>query len=45
MSKFFPTSGFKWTDLKEFDLNRYTSNSSKGLLLKVDFEYEKELRA
>ena len=30
MSKFFPTSGFKWIDPKEFDLNKYTSNSSKG---------------
>ena len=30
MSKFLQTSGFKWIDLKEFDLNKYTSNSSKG---------------
>ena len=30
MSKFLPTSGLKWTDPKEFDLNKYTSNSSKG---------------
>ena len=28
MSKFLPTSGFKWIDPKEFDLNKYTSNSS-----------------
>ena len=27
MSKFLPTSGFKWIDPKEFDLNKYTSNS------------------
>ena len=27
MSKFLPTSGFKWLDPKEFDLNKYTSNS------------------
>ena len=28
--QFFPTSGFKWIDPKEFDLNKYSSNSSKG---------------
>ena len=44
MSKFFPTSGFKWIDPKEFDLNKYTSNSSKGCVLEVDLEYPKELR-
>ena len=27
MSKFLPTSGFKWIDPNEFFLNRYTSNS------------------
>ena len=27
-----------------FDLNKYTSNSSKGCVLKVDLEYPKELR-
>ena len=43
MSKFFPASGFKWID-KKFDLNKYTSNSSKGCVLEVDFEYSKELR-
>ena len=30
MSKFLRTSAFKWIDPKEFDLNKYTSNSSKG---------------
>ena len=30
--------------LKEFDLNKYTSNSSKGCVLKVDLENPKELR-
>ena len=44
MSKFLPTRGFKWIDPKEFDLNQYTSNSSKGCVLKVDLEYPKELR-
>ena len=41
MSKFLPTSRFKWI---EFDLNKYTSNSSKGCVLEVDFQYPKELR-
>ena len=30
MSKFLPTSGFKWKDPKEFDLNKHTRNSSKS---------------
>ena len=37
------TSGFKWIDAKDFDLNKYTSNSSKGYVLEVDLEYPKEL--
>ena len=41
ISKFLPTSGFKWIDPKEFDLNKYTSNSSKGCVLAVDLEYRK----
>ena len=44
MSKFLPTSGSKWTDLKECDLNKYTCNSLKGCALEVDVEYSKELR-
>ena len=44
MSKFLPTSGFKWINPKDFDLNKYTSNSSKGCALEVDLEYPKELR-
>ena len=43
MSKFLPTSGFKWIDPKEFKLNKYTSSSSKGFVLGVDLEYRKEL--
>ena len=39
MSKFLPTRGFKWIDPKEFDLNKYNSNSSKGCVLEVDLEY------
>ena len=30
MSKFLPTSGLKWIDLKEFVLSKYSNNSSKG---------------
>ena len=43
MSKFLPTSGFKWIDPKEFDLNKYSSNSWKGCVLEVGLEYPKEL--
>ena len=43
MSKFQPSGGSKWMDPIEFDLNKYTSNSSKGCVLKVDLEYPKEL--
>ena len=41
MSKFLPTSSFKWIDPKEFDLNKYTSNSSEGCVFKVHFKYPK----
>ena len=44
MSKLLPTSGFKWIDPKEFDLNKYTINSSKGCVLEVYLEYPKELQ-
>ena len=40
--KFLPTSGFKWIDPKEFDMNKYTSNILKGCVLEVDLEYPKE---
>ena len=43
-SEFFPTAGLKWIGPKEFDLNKYTTNSSKGCVLEVDLEYLKELR-
>ena len=43
MPNFLLPSGFKWIDPKEFDLNKYTSNSSKGCVLEVDLEYPKEL--
>ena len=44
MSKFLPASAFKRIDPKEFNLNKYTSNSSKGCVLEVDLEYPEELR-
>ena len=44
MSKYLPTSGFKWIVPKEFDLNKYTSNSSKDCVLQVNLEYSKELK-
>ena len=44
MSKFLPASGFKWIDPKVCDLNKYTSNSSKGCVFEDDLEYPKELR-
>ena len=43
MSRFLLTSGFKWIYPKEFNLNKYTRNSSKGCFLEVDLEYPKEL--
>ena len=39
MSKFISTSGFKWINPKEFDLNKSTSNSSNGFVLGVELEY------
>ena len=44
VSKFLPTSGFKCIAPKEFDSNKYTSNSSKGCVLQVDLDYPKKLR-
>ena len=35
ISSFLRTSGFKWVDPKDFDLNKYTSNSSKGCVSEV----------
>ena len=43
MSKFLPTTEFNWIDPKDFDLNKYTRNSSKRCLRKVDLEYSKKL--
>ena len=43
ISKFHLTSRFKWIDPKECDMDKYTSNSSKGCVLEVDLEYPQEL--
>ena len=43
MSKLLPSSGFKWRDPKESGLNKFTTNSLKACVLKVDLEYPKEL--
>ena len=37
MSKFLPKGKFKWIDPKEFESNKYSSNSSKVCVLEVDF--------
>ena len=44
MSKFLRPSEFNWIDPKDFDLNKYSSNSSKSCVFEVFFEYLKELR-
>ena len=41
MSEFLPTVEFKWIGPEEFDLKKYTSNSSKRCVLEVDLEYPK----
>ena len=41
MSKFLQTCGFKWIHPKEFELNKYATNSLKGCVLEVDLEYPK----
>ena len=42
MSKFPPTSKFKWIDPNKFDSNEYSSNSSKACVLEVDAKHPKE---
>ena len=44
MSKFLPTSRFRLIDPKEFDLNKYTSNSLKGCILETDAEYPRSIK-
>ena len=43
ISKFLPTSDFKWIDPKDFDSNKYSSDSSTDCVLEVLLEYPKKL--
>ena len=43
MSKVLPATGFKWIGPKEFNLNKPTSNNSKGCVFEIDLEYAKQL--
>ena len=43
-SKFLLRIGFKLIDTKEFDLNTFSSNNSKGCDPEGDLEYPKEIR-
>ena len=36
MSKFLPTSGFKWIAPKDYDSNKYSSKSPKGCILCIN---------
>ena len=42
MYKFLPTDKFKWIDPKEFDSNKYSSNSSKACASENDLEYPRK---
>ena len=44
MSKLFHAGRFKCIDPKEFGMDKYTCNSSKGFILAVDLQYPKEFR-
>ena len=43
MSKFLPTSGFKWIDPNDFDSNKYNSINSKGYVLQLDLKFQNKL--
>ena len=44
MSESFLTSGFEWISPKDFDSNKYSSNSLRDFDKEVDLQYPKELR-
>ena len=44
MSKFLQTTGFKWKDSKNIDLNKYINNSWTCCVLETDLENPEELR-
>ena len=46
MSQYLPTGSFEWLSPKQIEkinLNKYTENSNKGMILEVDLEYPQEL--
>ena len=43
MSKFPPTGRFKWIDLKDLDLIKYSKNISEGCVFEVYFKYPEKL--
>ena len=46
MSQYLPTGNFKWlsqNQIEKTNLDKYTENSEKGLILEVDLEYPQEL--
>lgn len=43
MTEFLPTSTFKQICPKEFNLSKYTNNSSKTCVLEVNLEHPQEL--
>ena len=43
MSQYVPTGGFKWIKENKINLAKYKEDGEKGLILKVDLEYPKEL--
>jgi len=43
MSQLLPTRDFQWLDPESINLDNYTEESEKGLILEVDLEYPEEL--
>ena len=46
MSQYLPTGSFEWLSPKQIEkinLNKYTEDSNKGMILEVDLEYPQEL--
>ena len=39
MSKFHPTTGFRWIDPKDFELNKYNNNSPRGFAIEAYLKY------
>ena len=43
MFEFFLMGRLRYIEPKEFDMNKYSCNISKGCVLEVDLEYSKEV--